>query len=163
MTGLPSIGMPTGSGGLGNSLAGLIDQIAVAVGGLIDTADESITREDSPSVPKSADTESIEPNEDPVDAGTAESGRSAEAIAAEDDSAATGSEAELSAMTADSPTRESDTPDSAVPEAAAEPPPEIGPQPAAELGDSAAPTETVPDDGRTPCEIAADELPQVGQ
>lgn len=144
-TGMPAMpAMPDVGGGL----SGLIGQIADALGGVIDGVPDNAVDEDLP--------EDLVDEEDPDE----EVGDTEDA-APEDDPPIAETPGE------DVATEEPSAPDGDVAQPAdVEPPPPPPPEapPAAETPPAAPPPPVVDQpDEQTPCEIAADELPQVGQ
>ena len=152
---MPSLGDLGGglTGGAGG-LAGLGQQIADAIGGLLDQPDDALA--DPPNVkddPTADEPSSVPDEEDPA----AADDRQDESDATPDDPAAEVgdiSEVEEDAC-AEEPAAESSSEEEPAPTPPPEPmpsaPPIVEPQPAQELAGA-----------QTPCEIAADELPQAG-
>jgi hypothetical protein len=156
LDGLGGASGATGLGGLGSSIGGIISQIVDAVGGLlgsmgdgldepsltddelgIDDPDDQLDLEDEPETDPGLDTEPAEPQPEPGEPAAPTTPENPPAPAAQVEEPA-------------SPPADSAPPPAADPERpTAEPPP---PPPA----------DPEPDES-TPCEIAADELPQAGQ
>ncbi|KAA0110078.1 hypothetical protein [Mycolicibacterium sp. P1-5] len=146
----PALGTPASAGmpalpsmpDVGGGPSGLIGQIADAIGGLIDSMPDDTADDDLP-----------EP-EDPVDEDDS------------DEAAVTGEPASEDVPATEDPspeevvTEELPTPDAEVTEA--EPPPPLPPPEPVTAPVPPAPAAEHTDE-ETPCEIAADELPQVGQ
>jgi len=133
---------------VGGGLSGLVGQIADALGGVIDDVPDDAVDDDLP--------EDLVDEKDPE-----EDVDVTEGIAPDDDPAIETTPAE------DVATAEPSAPDGEVAQpAGVEPPPppepEAPPPPEPEAP-PVVPTPVAAPDGQTPCEIAADELPQVGQ
>jgi len=149
-------GMGSGAGGLGG-LGGLGQQLADLIGGLIGSSDtglggnldEPMDLDEEPIDEEPAD-DPDEPDDPPGDDEPDDEGEDEPDDEAADDD-------ELGDLPAESAPTESEvvpgTPSAPAPPAPAppEPPPAVAPEPLAQ------------DATRTPCEIAADELPQVGE
>ncbi|ART71839.1 hypothetical protein BTO20_27800 [Mycobacterium dioxanotrophicus] len=180
--GAPPGGGPTGAGltGLGSGLSGIGQQLADLFGGLIGSSadgasgpatDAALSDEfDTPDVAERADDEDASDDldeENPDEAADDPEADDAEA----DDSEAGDAEAEgetpeedAAAVPVDTATEAADTVEPAEPVETAEP---VAPQaPAPTVAPPAVPVSpaepVVAPAGKTPCEIAADELPQVG-
>ena len=134
-------GMPT-MPDVGGGLSGLAGQLADAFGGLSDGMPEAALDEDPPELDDPAlDSEADEDHPEPEEADGPEE------ASAEEDPVTAETPADVEQPAGESPAPE------AVPTETEPPPPEPGPPPPA----------VEQSDERTPCEIAADELPQVGQ
>ncbi len=157
----------TGLGGLGSSIGGLISQIVDAVGGLLgslgDAPEDPSLTGDEPELDDRLD------SDDEADAAPAEVDDDIVPAAPETPPSPPGPPAAEAPSATEAPPAADAPP--------AEAPPPDGTPPAAEepLPNDTAPTELPPPppeapppagpapDSRTPCEIAADELPQAGQ
>lgn len=148
-----------GLGGLGSGVGGVVGAIVDGIGGLLgslaDGLGDSSASEDPPlddpldaddPLEEEPDDEASDPDED--EAGAEDDNVDADTTVSDENPSATGELAEDAAMPP------------------AEPPPVDGPPPAEPPPPAPPPAEqppAAPPEGSTPCEIAADELPQAGQ
>ncbi|MGE2814060.1 hypothetical protein ACQI5H_02765 [Mycobacterium heidelbergense] len=159
-------GMPSGAGDLGGlsglgGLGGLASRIVDAMGGLLGSAGDALGGDDL--FDKDAfDEDPFHPDDEHDDSDDRPDDEADKSDQPEEGDKAAGDKPVEAALPVDAPASAGATPIGAAPSAdglpPAEAPPPGEPPPAATPAPAAAP----PTDGSTPCEIAADQLPQAG-
>lgn len=153
--------MPSMGGGLpemGSGLSGFAQQLAETLGGLLGGADDALAEPgdieppelDEPSETEELDDGTLDDHEDELDEEAEDPEEAGEACDGPPEDPAPQEDELLAEEAAATP-------------APVPPPPEVLPPPIPEPPIDEPPPESPPPDSGTPCEIAADELPQVGE